>query len=173
VAFRRNKSLISKVIRDPAYGTRPKGRPRALTTHEETEVIEHVRACQMSAHAATFADVTRFINETLLEDTEEKVSHRFVSMNKTIMSLFRVATSQLVEDIRIEATKYEAFVDFFGRLRAVFESCTYDPDLIINCDETSTHAEKSKKTFEVLYDPELNMRPITNYEGMKEHVTLC
>jgi hypothetical protein len=90
------------------------------------------------------------------------------------MSKLSVAVPRPVEMLRIEACTYENFKDFFDRLKMVYESHDeYDLDLIINVDETTTHAEKSKRTTRVLFDPEIYAVPIAKIESKIEHVTMC
>jgi hypothetical protein len=172
VLFRKKFSTLSKILSDPDHGTRSVGRPRLLTQEQEAEVVTYIRACQLSGHAATFREATTFINDVLLENSTVKVSDRFVSKNTAIMKDLDVATPQLVEELRVQACNYENLKEFYERLQVALSATTYDLDLIINVDETSTHAEKTKKSLKVLFDPELNMRPITTYEGLKQHVTL-
>jgi hypothetical protein len=173
VLFKKKFSTLSKILSDPEHGTRVVGRPRMLTEAQEAEVVEFIKSCQESGHAATFRDATNFINNTLLEDSDVKVSDRFVSKNTNIMAHFDVASPQLVEELRVVACTYTNFVDFFANLETELASYAYDRDLIINVDETSTHAEKTKKKFKVLFVPNSAMRPVTTYEGLKEHITMC
>jgi len=172
VLFRKKFSTLSKILSDPDHGTRTVGRPRILTSEQEAEVVKYIRECQLSGHAATFRDVTSFINEIILEDSSTKVSARFVSKNSNIMENLDTATPQLVEELRVRACNYENFQTFFEEVQEAMTAIRYDPDLIINVDETSTHAEKTKKSLKVLFDPAINMRPITTYEGLQHHVTL-
>ena len=65
-----------------------------------------------------------------------------------------------VEDLRIEACYYENFVQFFNKLTEMTSAYEYDKDLIINVDETTTSADKTKRTTKVLYDPSIDIRPM-------------
>jgi hypothetical protein len=56
-----------------------------LTEVQEAEVIECIKSLQECGHAATFKDATNFKNNTLLDDSDDKVSDRFVSKNKNII----------------------------------------------------------------------------------------
>lgn len=48
----------------------------------------------------------------------------------------------------------------------------FDTDLIVNMDETTTNAEKTKKAPKVLYEPGIGMDPVTMYGGKTEQVTM-
>jgi hypothetical protein len=89
------------------------------------------------------------------------------------MGKLSVAVPRPVEQLRIEACTYENFKAFFERLKAVYDSHEYDTDLIINVDETTTHAEKSKRTTRVLFDKNIYEVPIAAIENKVEHVTMC
>ena len=62
---------------------------------------------------------------------------------------------------------------FFERLRVIYADHAYDPDLIINVDETTTTAEKTKRSTRVFYDPEIDIRPMAKVAPKMEHITLC
>ncbi len=109
----------------------------------------------------------------MLLETPHRVSCKFVEHNNKIMATLETASPQLVEDLRTEACYYENFEEYFDNLGRVLGQYAYDPDLIINVDETTTNAEKLKKTTKVLYDPNIDVRPIAAVEPKVEHITLC
>ncbi len=157
VLFMKPLTTISQVISDPKRGTGQVGRKRSLTRQQEDEIISYVQNCQRSGHCVTFAQVTNWVNEDLL-DGDEKVSQKYVCKNNYIMNILKTAVPQPVEELRIEACYYQNFRDFFNRLEMEVRLYNYDPDLIINVDETTTNAEKSKRSTHVLYDPTINIR---------------
>ncbi len=172
VLFMKPLTTISQVISDPNRGTGQVGRKRSLTRQQEDEIISYVQNCQRSGHCVTFAQVTNWVNEDLL-DGDEKVSQKYVCKNNYIMNILKTAVPQPVEELRIEACYYQNFRDFFNRLEMEVRLYNYDPDLIINVDETTTNAEKSKRSTHVLYDPTINIRPIATYGSKTEHITMC
>ncbi len=172
VLFMKDFSLISRILRDPNAGRGVSGRPRALTRDQEDQIIEYVRSCQISGHCVTLPQITEWTNR-VLENTRTTVSRKFISMNNYIMGALDIAAPQHVEDLRIEACYYENFVLFFNRLRAMHEAYNYLPDLIINVGETTTNAEKCKRTTKVLFDPTIDVRPMATIAPKAEHITLC
>ena len=173
--FGKKKSLISKIIRDPQRGERPTGRRRILSEAEENTVIDYVRECQRQGRCVTATMLTKYINEYIIPEVpgREPVSPWFVLKNERIMENFELGVPQQVEEIRIEASTYENIAPFYARLAEMYNSHTYDPDLIINVDETTTFAEKSKRSTLVLFDPTINIRPMAVVEPKQEHITLC
>jgi hypothetical protein len=171
VLFQFSLSMICKLIVDPLLGTRKVGRPRILTTQEEAEVVAYVKACQEAGHCVTYGEVTQWINDTMRLN-KSKVSPKFLHSNSNIMDKLEVASPQVVEQLRVQASTYENFSAFFDSLQLAMTTHNFDPDLIINIDETTSAAEKSKKTTKVLFDPSLSIRPMATYGGKVEHVTL-
>lgn len=90
----------------------------------------------------------------------------------TSKKFLRSGSPQSVEAARIEACFYGNFVNFFEIWEMSLNEFTYDPDLILNMDETTANAEKCKKTTKVLYDPTMQIRPMATVSGKMEHVTL-
>lgn len=88
------------------------------------------------------------------------------------MDALKLVAPQNVEQIRVEATTYPNLMLFFDQLEELCAQNAFDADLIINMDETTTNAEKAKFTTRVLYDPSLNISPVTTYGGKLEHTTL-
>lgn len=173
VVFQQSIAMISKITLQPLLGTRKRGRPRMLSEQQEEAVVEYVRTAQMNGRCVTFRQATNWINDELLDGFQTKVSRKFVQNNFQIMKTLDTAKPQLVEDLRIEACVYDNFVPFFDKLKRHYDEYDYDPDLIINVDETTTVAEKSKKTTIVLFDPSIDVRPTAAIEPKVEHVTLC
>jgi hypothetical protein len=62
---------------------------------------------------------------------------------------------------------------FYDKLEEVYSSHDYDADLIINVDETTTNAEKTKRATKVIFDPSIDVRPMARINPKIEHVTLC
>lgn len=89
------------------------------------------------------------------------------------MDVLKLIAPQNVEQLRVDASNYANLMLFFDELKSLHAQYQFDPDLIINVDETTTNAEKTKLTTRVLYDPSLNVSPVTTYGGKLEHVTLC
>jgi len=116
--------------------------------------------------------VTSWVNANIL-DNMRRVSKKFICNNNYIMTTLDVAVPQPVEDLRIEACYFQNFADFFDRLREVYSEHPYDADLIINVDETTTNAEKTKRTTKVLFDPGIDVRPMAKVPAKVEHITLC
>ncbi len=173
VVFQEAMSQISKIINEPLRGSRKRGRPKILTDDEEKAVLEFVRSAQLRGKCVTYAQTTKWINEELLDGQQRKVSRKFLYKNTTVTETLDTARPQLVEELRIDACEYTNIQPFFDRLKGYYDSYDYDPDLIINVDETTTNAEKSKKTTIVLFDPSLEMRPTCAIEPKVEHITLC
>ena len=173
VIFQKKLPLISKILRDPLRGSRGIGRPRILTEAEEETVVRYIVDRQRSMRCMTFNEVTRYINEEVLANSHRKVSSSFVMENPRIMGTLEVGSPQQVEGLRIEACIYENFVNFFDRWNAALLDQEFDPDLIINVDETTSNAQKTKTSTMVLFDPNIEIRPITAVESKVEHVTLC
>ncbi len=117
--------------------------------------------------------MTRWVNEELLYGSQLKISSKFVGNNSNIMDGLDTCAPQLVEELRVEACVYENFIEFFGRLKTLYDTHNFDTDLIINVDETTTNAEKCKKSTTVLFDPTLDIRPVAVVEPKVEHITLC
>ncbi len=163
---------MSRIISEDVLSNERTGRPRLLTRQQEDAIVEYVRNCQVSGHCVTFAEVTAWANGSLLP-ADKKVSAKFVQNNSYIMATLESGSPQIVEQLRIEACFYNNFVGFFDRLNDMMRIYQYDPDLIINVDETTTNAEKSKKSTKVLFDPSINVRPMAVYGSKVEHVTLC
>jgi len=84
-----------------------------------------------------------------------------------------VSSPQDIEALKIEACTYETFVNFFNQWNSALQDQEYVPDLIINVDETTSIAERKKKTTKVLFDPSIGIRPVTAFESKVEHVTMC
>jgi hypothetical protein len=168
VVFQKKLPLISEILSDPLRGAL---RPRKLTTEEEERVLNYVIERQRSMRCMTFSEVIRYINEEMLAKTNRRVSPRFVQHNLKIMSNLEVGGPQEVETQRIECT-YETFVDFFNRWNAALQEQEYDPDLIINVDETTSNAGKKRRTTKVLFDPNIGIRPVTACESKEEHATM-
>jgi predicted transcriptional regulator len=164
-------STVSKYISGSRRGMDSSGRPRRLTREQEDMLLLYVRDCQSSGHCITIAQATEFINKEILSGGE-KVCQAYIPKNNYIMSKLSLAVPREVEALRIEACTYENFRDFFERLTTIYGNHPYDQDLIINIDETTTNAEKSKRTTMVLYDKEIYPVPITTYGGKVEHVTM-
>jgi hypothetical protein len=157
--FMKDFSTLSRILHDPNAGRGVPGRPRLLTREQEDEIIQYVRNCQISGHCVTLSEATAWANLNIL-DNGRRLSNKFIAMNTYVMSALDTASPQLVEDLRIEACYYENFVEFFNRLRDMCGAYDYIPDLIINVDETTTNAEKSKRSTKVLYDPTIEVRPV-------------
>lgn len=175
VLFHISTGQLSKVLCDDNRGISHGGRPKILGDEEEERVVEFIRSCQRSGHCVTFGEVTTYINEDLLLDDQlqRKVSGTFVRHNEEIMQHFEVATPQPVEQLRIDACKYDNFRIFFSRLSAIMHNYNYDTDLIINTDETTSNADKTKRVTKVIYDANINIRPTATYGSKTEHITLC
>ena len=167
VLFQHKLPLISKILSDRTRGSHPEGRVRKLTADEEQMVVDRVRESQRSGHCVTFSELTQWINSEIKE-----VSKSYVCMNPRIMEQLKLASPQVVEELRIACSTYENISNFFERWIAALSLHQYDPDLIINCDETTSNAEKFKTTTKVLFDPNIDIRPITTIGGKLEHVTL-
>jgi hypothetical protein len=172
VLFEKSLSMISRIIRNPNVGRVQGGRPRLLTREQEDEIVAYIRNCQISGHCVTAAEVTTYCNMNILEGMQ-RISKKFIVNNNHIMENLDTAVPQAVEELRIEACYYENFVAFFDRLRQVYDAHPYDVDLIINVDETTTNAEKTKRSTKVLYDPAIDVRPMAKIQGKVEHITLC
>ncbi len=172
VFFKKTLSIISRVISGDIVGTNKTGRPRLLSRNQEDDVIKFIRNCQISGHCVTMSEVTKWVNEELLNG-DKRASPKFIQNNNYIMSTLELGSPQIVEELRIQASYYDNFVPFFDKLNEMMNNYQYDPDLIINVDETTTNAEKSKKTTKVLFDPSLHIRPMATYQGKTEHITLC
>lgn len=167
VVFQQKLPTISKVLSDRSRGSHPEGGIRKLTIEQEQMVIDRVRESQRSGHCVTFSEITQWINSEIKE-----VSRNYVSMNSRIMEQLRLGSPQVVEELRIAASTYENISNFFERWIAALSRHPYDSDLIINCDETTTNAEQFKSTKKVLFDPNIDIRPITSVPSKMEHVTL-
>ena len=115
---------------------------------------------------------TMRVNEEILNN-EGKISPKFIQNNRVIMRDLDTAVPQPVEDLRIEACYYDNFVQFFNKLRDMTTAYQYDRDLVINVDETTTSADTTKRTTKVLYDPNIDVRPMASVPSKQEHVTLC
>lgn len=172
VFFQKQLSLLCKIILGRILGRRHTGRPRLLDRQQEDAIINYIRNCQCNGHCVTISQCTRYVNEYLL-DGAMKISPKFIQNNNYIMGTLELGSPQIVEELRIAACYYDNFVPFFDRLSAIMSAYAYDMDLIINVDETTCNAEKSKQATKVLFDPSLNIRPMATYEGKVEHVTLC
>ena len=170
--FMKDFSTLSRIIHDPNAGRGIPGRPRLLSREQEDEIIQYVRNCQISGHCVTLSEATAWANLNIL-DNGRRLSNKFIAMNTYVMSALDTASPQLVEDLRIEACYYDNFVEFFNRLTDMCGVYDYIPDLIINVDETTTNAEKSKRATKVLYDPTIEVRPVAKMQPKVEHITLC
>jgi hypothetical protein len=165
-------SWVCKKLSNPTRGVRGRtGRPAVLAEFELDRVIEHILEQQRSCACVSIRELTDWINNTLLDGDIRKVSLTFVSNNKRLKDKFHLVSPQIVEYLRVEACNCDNFDEFFDRLRRRY-SRHFDPDFIINVDETSTTALKTKRSTKVLYDPDLNLRPISLGETKEEHVTL-
>lgn len=171
VFFEKSQGRISAIVHHMHIGNGEPHRPRTLTRAQEDGVLEFIRDCQASQHCVTASEVTTFINEELLLG-EYKVSRNYVSMNAYFKQFIRFGSPQPVEEARIQACYYDNFKAFFEMWGQALGEREYDPDLIINMDETTANAEKCKRTTQVLYDPAMNIRPMATVAGKMEHVTV-
>lgn len=171
VLFQISSSLLSKILGNPRYGS-GEGRRRVLTQEEEEMVVQHIQACQREHNPITVSQATTWINTILLTDGRS-VSESYLCKNANIMRHFkRIAPSQ-VEAQRQEASIYSNVLPFFERLHHAFSYYKYDPDLVINFDETSAGAKELKKGGgRVLCDPTIGVHPQRSTQDKQEHVTL-
>jgi transposase len=79
--FQKKLPRISKILSDPRRGAHGVGRPRKLTLEEEERVVNYVMERQRSMHRMTFSEVTHYINEEILIESNRSVSPRFVQHN--------------------------------------------------------------------------------------------
>ena len=133
---------------------------------------------QRQGRCVTASELTEFVNREILTADENgqsrsKVSPWYIFKNKGIMSVLKLTAPQPVEEARINACTTENFANFFIKLENMMDQYPYDPELIINFDETTVVAERSKRTTRVFCDPELPVRPIAVVEPKQEHITLC
>ena len=172
VMFQLRMYTISRVIAENRREGLPGGRRRLLSREQEDEILEYARDCQRAGRCLTLAQATHWVNFTLLEG-QPPVSNSFISSNDYLLENLRAGVPQEVEALRVEASTFENFQNFFQRLEGCYSRHDYDPDMIINVDESTTHAGKVHRSTKVLYDPDLNIRPISSGETKEEHVTLC
>lgn len=171
--YRKKLSLLSKIIHQPNKENSHSGRPRLLTMNQEKMVVEHVQNCQRAGKCQTFAEITHWLNKTVLRYSDKKASQKFIQHNNFIMSVLEAAYPQSSEKLRISACVYETFNIFFGKLKEYYEAYRYDSDLIISVAETTSANEKHKRRAKILYDPEINIAPTTSIEYENDNITLC
>lgn len=163
---------ISKIIHQPKRQMETVGRKKRLTSEQEDAVIRHVQEQQLAGHCITCHQLTDWINSELLNNLNP-VSPKFVSNNKKINEKFKLATPQKVEALRIAACNYKNFKKFFSKLENMLNAHSYDPDLVINVDETTCYAEGTERTTKVLYDPDIEVKPQAAISAKEQHITLC
>lgn len=171
VLFQISSSLLSKILGNPRYGS-GEGRRHVLTPEEEEVVVKHIQDCQREHNPITASQATAWINTVLLKDGRF-VSDSYLCKNAKIMHHFKKITPSRVEAERQKASIYSNVLPFFERLYNVFAVNKYDPDLVINFDETSAGAKEHKKGGgKVLCDPSIGVHPQRSTESKEEHVTL-
>jgi hypothetical protein len=169
VLFQTSRSKISKIVNDPDLGSRPMGRPPSMTRVEEDEVIRYVREEQIAGRCHKVSDIADWINKNLLLDGRI-ISERLVLHNRYIMGKLNTKCPQKVDQDRIAASVYTNFINFFAELQALMDQHSFQPDLILNMDETKISAGATKNAAEVLYDEELGM-PVSSHEPLEDHIT--
>lgn len=149
------------------------GRPRSLTPEQERQIVQRVQDCQKLGRCQTVDEITSWINSQLLSPHGKEISHRYLEKNQFIQNNLDLGRPINIEEVRINACKYNVFESFFNEYLSKLFEHKYDPRLIINFDETTTNAEKSKVTSRVLYSSDLNIAPTVPIESKSEHITLA
>ena len=142
----------------PGLGNRTVGRPPLLTRAEEDQVIVRIRECQRMGECMTFTGCTKWINDNL-RPGDSPVGPKWIYKNDYILSNVKSIVPRPVEDLRIEACTYANFREFFQRLGNRYSAYNYDTRLIVNVDETTTHAGATHRSTLVLFDPNVPVRP--------------
>lgn len=77
-----------------------------------------------------------------------------------------------MEKVRIDATEYKTFTSVFDELKALFTLHHFDPDLVINVDETGANAEEPGRNAKVLTSKKSKVQPMRAADDKKVHVTV-
>lgn len=171
VLFQITSSLLAKILGNPRYGS-GEGRRHLLSREEEEAVVRHIQHCQRVHNPITVGEATKWINQELLKDGRF-VSDGYLAKNHNIMRHFKRTAPRIVEQQRFEASIYSNVLPFFEVLVNAFMVTNYDPDLVINFDETGLGARETKVTTRVLYDESIGPCPQKAKPDKQEHVTLC
>jgi hypothetical protein len=169
VLFQTSRSTICRTIQDPDLGTRAMGRPPILNSEEENGIVDYVRAEQRAGRCYTVSEIADWVNKNLLTDGRW-VSDRFLLDNSFIMSKLKAKCPQKVDSDRIDASVYTNFIDFFTVLQSLMDTHHFDPDLIINMDETKVSTSATKNAVKVMYDEKISL-PTSAYEPLDDHIT--
>jgi hypothetical protein len=170
VLFQMRHALVGKVLRDADYGKRAMGRTPSLTLEEVGAVIQHVESCQISGKCPTVLQVTEWVNNNLLH-AGRSISERYLRGHAAIRAKLDIKVPVEVEEQRLQASTYANVKPFFVKLSELYRTHKFDPDLVINFDETKAHAGPRKKSAQVMYNPKLG-RPTSATHGLQEMITL-
>jgi hypothetical protein len=172
IVFNLSKSLVSKIIHDPKRGSHGPGRAHILTKEEEEAVVQHTLNHHLAGKCQTVAFTTEWINTELIQD-DRMVSQSYLYNNETIKKKLKIVKPKMVEEVRINATVYDIFVPKFTELQELMKEYKFDPDLIINVDETKANAGEPRAAAKVMAHKEEKLDPMRGISGKEEHISLC
>lgn len=172
VIFGKTLTNISRITSHENYKSSKGGRPARFTPEIEMQIVDYVRERQMCGNCPTACDLTDWINQNYVSTDEIPISNAWVMENKTINEHLQLILPKEVEKDRIDACDFEHFDAYFQRLELLRWAYPYDPDLIINMDETNNSSSKSKKKEKVFYDPKISVEPLVGTEKLTSHISV-
>lgn len=174
VLFHMPKPRVSEYIHNPDIGKRPEGRERILSEAEEMAVLKYVQDCQEGFNCVEPKILTEFIRNMIVDSPypDRHISDTFVYKNKVFVDKLSLVKPLRIEDIRLKACQYDIFKDYFNNLSKLMSEKNFDPDLIVNMDETTASAAETRASKSAYCVKELNIPAVSAKLPPDEHITL-
>jgi hypothetical protein len=118
VLFRIPKPRVWEFVHNPLLGKRPEGRERILSETEELAVLNYVQECQQGFNCVD----------------------SFVCKNNVFREKLTLGKHLRIEEVRLKACQYGSFNKYFDDLVKLVKDKNFDPDLIVNFDESTASA---------------------------------